>query len=748
MKLSRKTKQIILGVVLLGVITAGIAALRLSNNQDKNVQKAEKTAVVNTDDKPFYYVEKKLYEEHSIPEHLALYFVNYKGNTAKAIETEDGMKLANMKTMKNVADVPHEVIANSTGYWIDEDSNFVTVNYNKEKKAVLVRTFDKNGKEVKEPVALKEFGGLIKNDSYINIDEFRTDSKYIYLLSVTNHFPIFQIFNKDGSLHKDYTDIGSFDIDYKGSIYTTFGVSDEHKYSGFEKIDVESGKVQYSVKTENHPNFIRYNKEKDSVYVMDYKEITRYNASNGKNGKNIFTFGKDSTYVLDSIYPRDFFVGSEEDLYIALCYFESDKYISLYYGYEPKEGTRPERAVTLTVTAPYRQDFLSDAITRYEMKYPDQKVKYDYKYNSEEEFVVNTEQYGQQLALSILGGNVGDVVMTGGSGLNYEDVFKTDAFMDLSPLIDKDKNYDILNKDVIEGLRIKGAIRGLPISISRSYYEVNTKLLDSMGVKLDYNNLTWKDVISLTKVIEEKAPDSHLFTGNEYVGDYLIPMIVVNIPQLVDFENKKINLDQEWFVDLLKDLKAAMKSEKFVVAYSGSSNIIDSLEGSLFVRRSTERTSYRDMVGRYLMYNEDEGKESLYIPIFVGEKSSNRSVHANNMYSINNKSKNKEDAWKFLSFLLEDDIQKLRTLRSEPINTRANREILEATAEEFSRNYGDDALKVVDMMMNIFDCTDYVDMYYNKQDIYNPLISYINDEMPLEEALKKAEENVWIRLNE
>lgn len=268
-----------------------------------------------------------------------------------------------------------------------------------------------------------------------------------------------------------------------------------------------------------------------------------------------------------------------------------------------------------------------------------------------------------------------------------------------------------------------------------------------MGVKLDYNNLTWKDVISLTKVIEEKAPDSHLFTGNTYVGDYLIPMVGANIHQLVDFENKKINLNQEWFVDLLKDFKAAMKSDNFVVAYKGGSNIIDRLEGLLFVHRSTERTYYRDMVYRYLHYNEEE-KESLYIPIFVGEKLNKRGVQVNNMYSINNKSENKENAWKFLSFLLEDDIQKLRTLRAEPVNTKANKEILEAAAEEFSRTYGDDALKVVDMMMNIFDRTDCVDMYYYKEDIYDPLISYINDEMPLEEALKKAEENVWIRLNE
>jgi multiple sugar transport system substrate-binding protein len=566
------------------------------------------------------------------------------------------------------------------------------------------------------------------------------------LLSSTDHSPVLQVFNKDGSLHKNYADIGSFETDNKGSIYITFGVSDKHKYSGFEKINVESGKVECSVETKIFPNYIRYNKEKGTVYVMDNNGVTRYNASDGKNEKNIFTFGKDSTYVLDSLQVRDFFVGSEEDLYIALFYFESDKNISLYYGYEPKEGTRPERTVTLTVTAPYRQDFLSDAITRYEMKYPDQKVKYDYKYNSEEEFVANTEQYGQQLSLSILGGDVGDVVMTGGSGLNYEEVFKTDAFMDLSSLIEKDKNYDVLNKDVIEGLRIKGAVRGLPISITRSYYEVNTKLLNSMGVKLDYNNLSWKDVISLTKVIEEKAPDAHVFTGNEYVGDYLIPMIGANMSQLVDFENKKINLNQEWFVDLLKDLKEAMKSKNFVKTHTGS-DVIDKLQGSLFVHRSTERKYYRDMVYNYLHYKE-EGKESLYIPIFVGEKSNKRGVQVNNMYSVNNKSKNKEDAWKFLSFLLEDDIQKLRTLRAEPVNTKANKKILEAAAEEFSKTYGDDALKVVDMMMNIFDRIDYVDMYYNKQDIYDPLMSYINDEMSLEDALKKAEENVWIRLNE
>lgn len=224
-----------MGAVLLGVITVGIVALKLSGKQDKNLQKAEKTAAVNTDEKPFYYVERKLYEENSRPEKVALYFVNYKGNTAKAIETEDGMELANMKNMKNVADVPHEVIANSTGYWIDEDSNFVTVNYNKEKKAVLVRTFAKDGKEVEEPVTLKEFGGMVNDDRYINVKEFRTDSKYIYLVSVGDSHPALQIFNKDGSLHENYDDIRSFDIDHEGSIYITFGVSDEHKYSGFEK---------------------------------------------------------------------------------------------------------------------------------------------------------------------------------------------------------------------------------------------------------------------------------------------------------------------------------------------------------------------------------------------------------------------------------------------------------------------------------------------------------------------------------
>jgi hypothetical protein len=134
LNLSKKTKQILLGVILLVVITVGIIGLKLSNNRNKDVQKAEKTATVNTDDKLFYYVEKKLYEEHNIHEKLTPYFVNYKGNTAKAIETENGMKLVNMKNMKNIADVPHEVIVNGTGYWIDEDSHFVTVDYNKEKK--------------------------------------------------------------------------------------------------------------------------------------------------------------------------------------------------------------------------------------------------------------------------------------------------------------------------------------------------------------------------------------------------------------------------------------------------------------------------------------------------------------------------------------------------------------------------------------------------------------------------------------
>jgi len=58
-------------------------------------------------------------------------------------------------------------------------------------------------------------------------------------------------------------------------------------------------------------------------------------------------------------------------------------------------------------------------------------------------------------------------------------------------------------------------------------------------------------------------------------------------------------------------------------------------------------------------------------------------------------------------------------------------------------------LKFLDIMTNISDKIDHLyDMGLFKLNIYFPIQQYVEGEISLGEALKKAEDNVWIRLHE
>ncbi len=239
-----------------------------------------------------------------------------------------------------------------------------------------------------------------------------------------------------------------------------------------------------------------------------------FSSKDGSFKESIFEFGKDSTYLLDDYDIQDFMVGEEGDI----CYSLRTKITgnseiklsdikNIYYVYTKQEGSRPEKEVTLTITAPYRIDFMDEAIKRYELKHPMEHVEYDYAYNNYEKFLENGAEYGTRLTLNIItGGEIGDIIHTGGSGIEIHDIFTTDAFMDLTDLIEKDKNYKELNKDVLNGVKINNAIRGIPINYLFYQYELNEDLEKELGINVDWDEISWSEVLDLVKIIEEKKP--------------------------------------------------------------------------------------------------------------------------------------------------------------------------------------------------------------------------------------------------
>ena len=539
--------------------------------------------------------------------------MRYKDSAVKFID-DNGIKLVNISDDKIINDfsaIKDEELFSKYVYFIDDEMNFFTAEYNSENNQIIVKKFDSDGNKTDISIVLNDFQGAISDYDGIKNASFHrlmVDDEYIYLLAGTNANSILHIYDMSGNLIKTYKELKDFDIDEDKNLFVSGYFNDN---SMFQKISLKTDKVLYQIATKSFGyGYISYSKNSDYLYYLDKDKILKYNALNGEAIEEVLVFGVDTSYLTDKLRISSFAVDGKLNLYMHVFVSSDNRVINKCYKYEHLEGERPEKSTTLTITSPYKQPFLYDAIMRYELKYPDQKVEYDYEYESRDDFYINESNYGKRLTAKILTNDIGDLVLTGGSTLVFRNLFETDAFMDMSELIKKDKNYDVLNKKALDGMTIDNAIRGLPVSIIYNFFEVNTALLEKMDVELDYENLKWSDVLDLLSVIVKKAPNSYLFVINDSAGiyggymDYIVEiMLIANMTDLIDIDNKKVNLNQEWFTDLLKKSKEVSKSKNFIQKNT-KFDIVNQIQNSLFVYRGNIQIARSELIGRYYLFNK------------------------------------------------------------------------------------------------------------------------------------------------
>lgn len=762
MKISEKGKQTVLIFSIIAVIISGVVLLNKigkGNNGNEEVSKdfGNITEItIDTEEGELYYKEESRGEE-VFQDTKYIKFLKFKDIPTRLSKNfeKDKMFLMNMETGDLIYEFPNEEMYKADGMWIDEEDIFWTIKYYEDLKKVLIKSFDEAGNEINQAIEPENFEGVIFEDSGLNIKSFKCDEKYLYILSYYRDkenkkiYSTLQIYDKDGKIYNTYNYdtvcIYDFDIDGRGNVYVQTERS-SHGFPSIKKRNMEDGHLGDIMPSEGE--FIRYIEEKNQAYVLEPEEgvIQEYDINNRKRLGAVFTFGEDSTVLGKSPEGTviDFFIGKNNDFYIAFAPYEEDEPFKFFAYREKGKKGNTDRAVTLTITAPYRQDFLDYAIKLYEIKYPEERIEYSYIYNNRDEYLNNNEQYGKQLTMKIISGEIGDIIMTGGSGLVYRDLFKTDAFQDLTPLLETDQKYKDLNKSVLNGIKINNEVRGLPISFLGYYYQVNHQLAEALDLSLNYDNLKWSEVLKLVKLIEEKEPDAHLFTTVEKREGMLITILIANMPDLIDDKKKEANLSQEWFIELIKEFKECLNSSNFVKVVDKLGD--DCLQGSLFSSLSNNMGPGGDLY-HFEKYN---GKNrSSIIPIFTGEKNSNRVAYTNNMYSINGRSERKESAWKFLSFLLEENIQAYMWMPGSPTNIVGEDKYIKVNEKEMINQNKEISIRFYKERREAYKNIDYLyDMDYFKKDIADPIIEYLDDIITIEEAIKKAQENVDLRLNE
>lgn len=336
----------------------------------------------------------------------------------------------------------------------------------------------------------------------------------------------------------------------------------------------------------------------------------------------------------------------------------------------------------------------------------------------------------------------------------YDQLFKTDVFTDLKPFLESDSSYDDLNKAALNGIEIDSAIRGLPISVGCQSLEINGNVAKELGITADNTNFTWSELLALSKRLESEGSDIAVFcgeTGYTNVESLFNAFLSANLMDLVDFEGKQINLAQPWFLELLEEWAEAKNNPNFFrsFTYDTGSILRTTLEPrSLLALNTTGRMlgGKYELLGINQKLSGENGLPFSRIPMICGEKNNNRQGFSFQLYSILETvpEEEKSDSWQFLSFLLSAETQKSEQISGIALNLAAE------------KSYFNDKLtlgaeirpELYQEMEPIYKSIDYLYSPTGYLGDLAPLTDFLNGKLTLDESIKLAEENLWIRINE
>lgn len=447
-------------------------------------------------------------------------------------------------------------------------------------------------------------------------------------------------------------------------------------------------------------------------------------------------------------------VDGQNRLYFNCLSFDvSDKDNPVYwrnlYVLEPDRAeVNPADVVTLTITAPYEVESVAAAARNYLRDHPEVELVWDTQFISREELQKNAMEYKDQIALRVMTGDVGDLVMVTGSGLGTETMTETDAFADLSGYLDACPFRDELPDKLLESMQGEdGAIRGLPLGVLPTYYVWNQELLDELGI--DPYTVTWSQLLDLALGWKEQGADLSLEISEAGIGMYgsqeqiFQDILLTNLYDLPQTDGS-VRLDQPYLRQLLEKFKALSGSTKLLRSDGDASKAL--------IVNSYNSGDVTDRLQQIEVAAKNQSISLHVAPSPLGEASQKRQGYAF-CWAISQRSKNQEAAWEFLQYLASADAMTLEsdysyTRDTLPANTAAQERWLEYCSPQWEGNgHMPEQIEVyfrqMQKAMNVpYVRFDQITGWYPA--VAEPLAQYITGELTLDEAMEQANSN-WER---
>lgn len=417
---------------------------------------------------------------------------------------------------------------------------------------------------------------------------------------------------------------------------------------------------------------------------------------------------------------------------------------------QPKAVTvDPAKAVTLTITAPYPVESIQGALKRYQRLHPDVAIVWDTQYANREDFRPHSLQYKEQMALRVMTGDIGDLVMINGSGLSQDIITTTDALADLSGYLENCPFQDELQWSFLEALRDPdGAIRALPLAWQPTGYTYNETLLAQL--KLRPETLTWSQLLAVAQGWQQNGTELGLTSTTAKSRDQMQENLLYNALlanlYLTPQPDGSVALDTPALRGLLTQFHDLWNTP-YLVRTDGGPFAENGMQKALFCEIFHSNSIF------YLIRNVVQFGQNTDADFSIRCQPQGENGIAQQGYAfcwgVSSFSQKQDAAWQLLAFLAADGGLPLNSYSQDtmPLNRAACQSYLDACLDNYQTGgAGQDAdafYKVLDEILAVnerpFGRLD--EPYGWAQAVYTPVLDYMNGRLTLDEAMAAASEN-------
>jgi multiple sugar transport system substrate-binding protein len=319
---------------------------------------------------------------------------------------------------------------------------------------------------------------------------------------------------------------------------------------------------------------------------------------------------------------------------------------------------------TITISIETSDRFLDLLKQKFEAAHPNIKVNIKV-YNAtppdksaagaRDQGIRDMQKFIDTISTELASGKGADLLIT--NNLPYKKYADKHLLVNMADLIKNDTTFDKNNYylNVFDAMKYKDGYYALPTSVQYTNIWVGDSALVGNG-KVNDSKWNWQDFVNqVTPLI----PAGGSAISDMPIDRLLDTMLNPGIDRFLDTANKKASFDSPEFINLLNLAKSMADNHIAISERKESINLF-----------TADNFRYMD---DFLMLPQTvfDGRGALFKAPSILAADQGYSYRSNFSLGINDKSKNKQEAWEFVKFALSDQIQTDRAMRGIPVSKSA-----------------------------------------------------------------------------